>query len=84
MKQFNQGMPLSEAAELIGPIVEMPPEEIGGFLIVVIDAEPEPGTGPVIAASENIPPAMAADLMILAGQTLAANLAADAARRGCN
>jgi hypothetical protein len=84
MSKFHQGMHLSEAAERIGPIVGMPPEQIAGFVIVVVDTEPEPGTGPVIAASENIPPAIAADLMILAGEMLAANLAADAARRGCN
>lgn len=88
MNEFHQGMSLSEATERIGPIVGMPPERIGGFVIVVVDTEPEPGTGPVVAASENIPPAMAADLMVLAGEMLAANLAAklaaDSARRGMN
>ena len=66
--QPQPGMMLADAARLIGPLIGVPPDQIAGFvLLVVVDDD----GGPAIAASDNIPPAMAADLMLLAGEMLA-------------
>jgi hypothetical protein len=71
------GMKLDEAAERLAPIVDFPPDEIAGFVIVVLPADP--GTGPGIAASENIPPHMAAHMLDIVAQMLFA-AEAEAAR----
>lgn len=82
MNEFQEGMRLVEAAERIGPILDLPPERVAGFVILVIDSEP--GTGPAISASENIPPAAAAMLMHDAAVILAQTIADDERRAGCN
>jgi hypothetical protein len=79
MEQFKRGMNLAEAAERIGPILGLPPEQLAGFVIIaVVDDD---NSGPAIAASENITPVMAAEMLTLTGGMLAANLAADALNR---
>jgi len=79
---FQEGMKLDEAAGRIGPILGEPADKIAGFVILAI--LDEPGAGLAIAASENIPPAMAAILLHDAGTILAQALADNERQAGCN
>lgn len=58
---FQRGMSLSDAAERIAPIVELPADQIAGFVIVVIPATDDVGWS--VAASENMPPETAGLLL---------------------
>jgi hypothetical protein len=75
--KFQRGMSLPDAAERIAPIVDCPPGEIAGFVILVVPAAAD--AGPVIAASENITPHMAGHMLEVVGAILLA-AEAEAAR----
>lgn len=79
---FQEGMNLDEAAGRISPVVAVPADKIAGFVILVI--VDDDGPGPAIAASENIPPSVAAILLHDAGTILAQTLAESERLRGCN
>lgn len=58
---IQHGMPLSDAAERIAPIVDLPADQIAGFVIVVVPAADDVGWS--VAASENMPPETAGLLL---------------------
>ena len=59
--KYQGGMSLADAAERIAPIAKLEPGKVAGFvLIVIVDDDDSP---PAIAASENIPPHLAAHIL---------------------